>query len=305
MNSLFITGASGFVGRALLKRLDRRKYKSVYCLSRSESQVAATLPEHPNVTFIRGTLFDSSRYEPSLALSDSVIHLAAVTGKARPEEYFRVNVEGTRLLVEHCRRAGVARFLYVSSIAVKFPDKTRYYYAQSKQQAEEVVRNSGLRYVIIRPTIVVGRGAPALKGLSKLAHLPVMPVFGHGKTLVQPIAVDDLVDFIFSIIDADRFSCETFDLGGPEVICIEEFLKKIRRLRSPANFRTVHIPLALLIPILSTLETLFSSFLPVTVGQLSSFRYDGTIERNRLFEERLPGLKTVDEMLKLACSHDA
>jgi NADH dehydrogenase len=141
--------------------------------------------------------------------------------------------------------------------------------------------------------------------LSKLAQLPVVPIFGDGKTLIQPIHVDDLVDFILLLLDGDIFYGETFELGGPQAIAIEDFLKKIYVLRHHTHPRTVHIPLAFLIPLLTLLETLLYSLMPVTVGQLSSFRYNGTIEKNRLFEERVSHLKTIDEMLAPLCSHDA
>ncbi|MCZ6491587.1 MAG: NAD-dependent epimerase/dehydratase family protein [Acidobacteria bacterium] len=303
--SLFITGASGFVGRNLLRRIDPAKYKDIFVLIRSESKLAPSLLKQRNVRLVRGDLFECSLYAPYLASADCVIHLAAVTGKASPQQYFRVNVEGTRTLLEQCRRAGVQRFLHVSSIAVKFPNKARYYYAQSKEQAENVVRNSGLHHTIVRPSIIVGPGAPAWTNLAKLAGLPVIPVFGNGQASIQPIDIDDLLDFIISIVDKDIFNGDTLDLGGSQVISIEEFLRKIHWLRHHKDPRTVHIPLTLLIPVLTLLEKLFYSFLPITVGQLTSFRYDCTIEKNSLFEERLPRLKSIDAMLDSACSHDS
>ncbi len=300
MNSVLITGCSGFVGANLIKRIDPRRYKNVYCQSRTEGKVPTALSVDADVQWIPCSLLDIGLYERKLAATDTVVHLAAATGKASPEEYFRVNVEGTRILAELCRRLGVQRFLYVSSIAVRFPDKSRYYYAQSKEQAEEVVRGSGLRYTIIRPTIILGPGAPVWMALSKLARLPVIPIFGDGKTLIQPIHVDDIVDFILSLLDRDMFHGETFELGGPQVITIEHLLKRIHLLRYHTHPRTLHIPLALLLSMLGLLEKLFFPLMPFTVGQLSSFRYNGTIEKNRLFEERFSHLKTIDEMLALS-----
>ncbi len=297
MNTLLITGASGFLGSHLLKRISPARYKTVYCLSRSDSRRLAGLSIHPGLKFLRGSLFDVGAYERELARSDAILHLAAVTGKAPRSEYFKVNVEGTRTLVQLCQKLGVKRFLYVSSIAARFANKNRYYYAQSKEQAEEIVRHSGLSYTIIRPTIILSPGAPVWKGLSRLARLPIIPVFGDGKTLIQPILVEDLVDFILALLERGQFEGETLELGGPQVIPIEEFLKKVHRLSCRSNPRTVHIPFALVVPLLTLLEIPFSSLLPVTVGQLASFRCDGTIQRSRLFAERVADLRTIDEML--------
>lgn len=305
MRSLFITGASGFVGRHLMQQIDPAKYENVLCLSRRGLPAGPGLSTRSKVKLVPGSLFDTARYERELASAECVIHLAAATGKAPAEEHFRVNVEGTRTLTTCCRKLGVPRFLHVSSIAVRFPDKKNYYYAQSKERAEEIVRSSGLRYAIVRPTMIAGEGSPVVAGLSRLASLPIIPVFGDGRTLIQPIHVRDLVEFILLILDRDLFAGETFELGGPEVISIEDFLKQIRRRRTGAAPKTVHLSLGLLIPVLTLLEKLFYSLLPLTVGQLSSFRYAGTIEKNRLFEERLPYLKTTDEMLGSAGTDDA
>ena len=297
-NSLFITGASGFIASNLLRRLNPEEYKGIYCLSRKESKLMTSLSKHENFKFIKGSIYDGDLYAPYLAASDIVVHFAAITGKARPDEYFKVNSEGTEFLIKQCEEVGIRNFLYLSSIAVKFPDISRYYYAQSKKQGEDALRSSTLNYTIIRPAIVLGKGSPILESLSKLARAPIIPIFGEGTSKIQPIYVDDLVDCLLYIINNNLFLKETFDLGGPDVLAIEDFIKKIHQTRYPKRPWTIHIPLKLIIPFLSFLEKYFYSSLPFTVGQLSSFRYDGTVEENRLFLMHLSKMKNVDEMLK-------
>ena len=297
MSSILLTGCSGFVGRHLLRKLEPNSYKRVVCLGRSECDEYSAMTSQGNFRFVRGSLLEVEKNERELAGVDTVVHMAAMTGKARPGDYFRVNVEGTRALVRLSQRLGVRRFLFISSIAVRFPDKSRYYYAQSKELAEELVRGSGLQFAILRPTIVLGQGSPGGEALARLARGAITVILGSGRTRVQPIHVDDLVDFIFAILDRDMFERETLELGGPEVITIEELLRKMHRLWHRSNGLVLKIPLAPLLPVLAILETVAYGSLPLTVGQLSSFRYDGTIKTNRLFEERLAGLKTIDQML--------
>jgi nucleoside-diphosphate-sugar epimerase len=292
---LFITGASGFLGQSLLARLVASGFEKIVSLTRSAPPSASA-----NVQWLRGSLTDAASYAGALSGADCVLHLAAATGKLPPKEYFSANVEGTRCLIEQCKLAGVRNFLFVSSIAAGFPDQTRYYYAQSKLQAEEIVRASGLRFAVVRPTMIFGRGSPALAGLAKLAALPVVPMFGRGATPVQPIAVEDLADFILRIVDNDLFRGETFDLGGPDVVSIEELLKKIHVLLRHSNAKTLHLPLALLLPALTLLEMLAYPLLPITVGQLATFRFDGTARPNALWSERKPHLQSLDAMLAAA-----
>lgn len=295
MAKLFLTGISGFIGTRLASRLSQDG-RQVAGLSRS-AQDGATAAH--GVQWIRGDLLEPESYRDALSGTHTVLHLAAATGVATPAQHFAVNVEGTRRLLESCRHAGVRRIVSVSTIAVKYPDHRRYYYAQSKAQAEKLVESAGLPFTIVRPTIVVGHGSLVFEGLQKLAGLPVLPVFGNGRARVQPILVDDLVDLIARIVDDPTLEGSTLDLGGPDVLSIEEFLQEIRRRRRGRAGPAVHIPLALLLPTLATLETVAYRFMPVTVGQLSLFRFDGTAEPNALFEERRSDMRGVAQMLEL------
>lgn len=295
MKKLFITGASGFIGRRLLARLAPEKYETLFCLSREPGTVSL---RNPRVRTLAGSLADIDRYQPELTASDCIVHLAAATGKLQPADYFRVNVVGTNNLLERAKQCGVKRILFVSSIVVRYTNKDRYYYAQSKEKAEQLVRESGLDYAIVRPTIVVGEGSGVLAGLEKLATLPVMPVFGDGRTRVQPIAVEDLADFLVMILERELFSGGTFEFGGKEVLSIEELLRRICVYQAGHEPRVIHFPFALVAPTLKVLEAAAYSKLPVTLGQLAIFRCDGTAETNALFEERRAQLKSVDEMLR-------
>ena len=89
-----------------------------------------------------------------------MVHLAALTGRAAPEEYKRVNVDGTSVLLQACKAAKVRRFLHVSTIAAGYPDQRYYPYATTKAQAESLVRESGLDLAIVRPTLVLGEKSP-------------------------------------------------------------------------------------------------------------------------------------------------
>ncbi|MGH9817368.1 MAG: NAD-dependent epimerase/dehydratase family protein, partial [Candidatus Acidiferrales bacterium] len=308
MRSTLITGASGFAGRALLRRLGAvTEPRTIYCLARKQAEAGAraglrsAVPgddvTSASVQYVTGDLSEPASYEACLRQVDTVVHLAATTGKAEREEYFRVNAEGTRALVERCRAAGVQRFLHVSTIAVKFPDTRRYYYAQSKQQAEEAVRASGLRWTIVRPTILAGRGSPVLAGMAKLADLPVMPMFGDGRTAIQPVDVDDFAAFLAALVENDAFEGETIECGGADVIAMEDFMRKLARARKGREPRVMHVPLGLVIPVLSLLEPVLGTRLPVTVGQLSSFRFDGTAAAHPRAKQLWPRRKSVEEML--------
>lgn len=295
--SLFITGASGFIGRHLLARLVPRRYDHIFCLTRRASGNPGPV-QRENLTWLEGSLFDSDRYGRCLDASVKVVHLAAATGKASAGEYFSVNRDGTRHLLECCRERQVRNFLHVSSIAANYRDKSHYDYARSKLESEEIVAQSGLNYAILRPTIVLGKDSPGWSALARLARLPLIPVFGSGGARIQPIAVDDLVDAMISLLDEADFRNERFDLGGPDVLTIEEFLKKVHRLNNRDEARIVHLPYGPLRRLVACAEALAPSLLPLNAGQLSVFVEDGTIASNRLYEKRRPSMKALDRVLR-------
>jgi nucleoside-diphosphate-sugar epimerase len=279
-------------------------YDKIFCLCRGEPPQRRPSKAGETLEFLRASLpFGLELCEQRISGTEAVVHLAAITGKAHRDQYFHVNVEGTRALTEMSRRLGISKILHVSSIAARFPDKKYYYYAQSKEQAEDIVRTSGLHYTILRPTIVLGQGAQAWKGLSRLARFPVIPIFGDGRTMIQPIWVNDLADFIIDLLKGDRFQNETLEVGGPESISIEEFLVKASRLSRGSDARTFHLPLAPFRTVLSWLEPLLLPVLPLTAGQLASFRFDGRPQPQQALKSGLgTQLKTIDQMLSALCA---
>lgn len=297
--SLFITGAGGFVGKRLLQRMPIDRYGNVYCLCRKETPfLAAIAAKYSNVTIICADLFQTERYRDMLADSDIAVHLAAVTGKAAIETYFRVNTEGTAVFIEQCKRAGVRGFLHFSTIAVKFQDVGAYPYARSKQAAEKIVAESGLAYTIVRPTIIFGRQSPIWQNFLAMARAPVPFVFGNGRTKIQPIHVDDLIDAVVSIIDSERFDKAAYDLGGGEVVTIEALVRQIRQNITGRPVRgLVRIPLFPLSTVLRALEPLALGLLPFTAGQLTSFSSDGVAANNLLMDAIRPQLRPLDEMI--------
>ena len=297
MTTLFITGASGFIGRHLIQKISHLDFKKIYCLTRQVKEATQKLPKYVNMELLEGDISDPKTYTEALASSDIVIHLAAKTGKAKPAEYFDVNSKGTELLVDQSKRLGVQFFLFVSSIAVKYQDISKYYYAQSKRQAEEIVRVCGLDFTILRPTIVIGEDGTSWQSLAKLARKPVIGIFGDGSPKIQPILVDDLVHCILSVIKEKIFLNEVYDVGGPEVITLEDFLVLIYTKSCGKNPRVIHIPIYFLIPVLTVLEKLFPSMLPLNVGQLSPFRYDSSVEENSLFSRCKSHMKNNSDML--------
>jgi len=295
---ILLTGGSGFIGQRFLRALAGTHRAPVYCLSRSEPEMDPAIVQRDDMRLVIADLLDAARYAPVLSECDTVVHLAGLTGKAAPAEYFRINTEGTQVLLEASRRAGVRRFLYVSSIAARFAAASHYYYAESKRRAEEAVHASGLAFTIVRPTIVVGKGGGPWENLARLTALPLLPVLGNG-TRIQPIYVDDCVAALRALVDRPSFRNETVELGGPEITTFGWLLCEAARLRHGRRPWTVTVPVKPLVRLLALLEGFARSRLPLSAGQLAAFLNDSTVRLAPAWETALPPMRTVSEMLKL------
>lgn len=292
--SLFLTGGAGYLGRRLIECLPPGYARPVFALVRNRVQMAGA---GSRVRLICGDLLEPATYAGALSECDTVVHLAAATGKNRPEVYFRDNVEGTRRLLIAAKQAGIRNFLHVSTIAANFPDLSRYYYAQSKKEAERLVAASGLAYLILRPTIIIGKNAPVLQSLARLAASPVTPVFGNGRVKVQPIFVDDLAGSILTALEENYFPNAAVDLGGPQVLSMNELMTRLRRCCRPGRARLFHLPLSLVGPVVAALERICFPLVPFTSGQLASFSHAGVAAETPFLLSRMADMKTVDQVL--------
>ena len=289
MSRIFLTGSGGFVGRRLVERL--AALGDVVCLDVTAG------PKPAGVTSVTGDLRRPDAWRAALADCDTVVHLAAVTGKASARRHFDVNLHGTESLLDAAAAAGVRRFLFVSTIAVRFPDIRRYPYARAKKQAEAAVRGSGLAHVVVRPTMVFGAGSPVQSGFRALAGLPVSPVFDGGRARVQPIDVADLVALLTDVVRTDPFEGATLEFGGPDILTANELVGLMRSAAGHGSGGRLSVPTAALRPLLAGLERIDPRLPPFTVGQLCTFRFDGVAEPNPYWLERSAELKTVAAML--------
>jgi nucleoside-diphosphate-sugar epimerase len=217
---ILLTGASSGIGRLLIKRLvDSADLEIKAMIHRSLVNISGCEAR-------QGDLNNPELLTRAVDGVNTVVHMAALTSSAQESEYFRVNVTGTQNLVDACVLKGVKRIIYISSRAASLDGGG---YSQSKLKAEECVKSSGLRWLILRPSEVYGQGeGDAINRLIEwVKKYPFVPVIGEGQVKLSPVYIDDVVSAMERTILNKELEYETILLAGPEELTFNELVDRI------------------------------------------------------------------------------
>jgi NADH dehydrogenase len=224
---ILITGASGFIGRHLVKHLLADGH-SVRCLLTSRKQ--RQFPYRDRVQVVTGHILDEEALFRAVTGAHVVIHLENAQWWGRPRDLERIELEGTRNLITAARAARVGRIITVSHLGAA--PSAAYPLMRYKGIVEEAIRNSGLAYTIIRSGLVFGDDDAFINNLAmQLRASPViffMP--GHGEVVVHPIFVDDLVEALVRSLEIIDTVDLTAEIGGPEYMTFEDLVRTVMRV---------------------------------------------------------------------------
>ena len=212
---LLLTGATGTVGSALLRRLVARG-EPVRCLVRSPRRLG---DQRVRVQITLGDLADPLSFRHALRGVDTVVHLAASIRDQPAGSLEELNGLAAWRLVRAAERAGVRRFVLFSALGASSRHAARFF--RSKALAERAVQNATLPYTIFAPSIVYAPGDPWLTLLERLSLLPVMPLPGTGRALFQPIWADDAAECVLATLARDGDAAERVELAGPDTLTHE------------------------------------------------------------------------------------
>jgi uncharacterized protein YbjT (DUF2867 family) len=293
---ILVTGGSGFVGGHVVHEL-RGRDLPVRCLVR-DARKAARLAAW-GCELVEGDITDPAGVRSAVSGADTLVHLAAIR-QGKEEQFRRVMVDGTRDLLAAAKEAGVQRFVHMSALGTSEQTKDLVPYYGAKWETEQMVRSSGISYVIFRPSFVFGPDGGILPTFAKLAKLtPVTPIVGSGRQRIQPIWADDVAAYFAEAVERDDVTGRTFELGGPEAVSWNEFwerLKRARGLRRPS----VHVPVGLM-KVNALLTERLPGDIPLTRDLLKMLEHGDNVVSNddavRTFEVALVPL---DEQLRRA-----
>jgi uncharacterized protein YbjT (DUF2867 family) len=255
---ILLTGATGLVGRPLLRRLTAAG-APVRCLVRDPRGLG---PERVRVQIALGDLADPPSFRNALRGVRTVVHLAAAIRDQPSGSIEELNGIATWRMVQAAERAGVEHFVFLSSLSAASHDRTRF--LRAKALAERAVLASDLRHTVFAPSLVYAPGDQLSRFLGRMAMvLPIVPVSGRGQALYQPIWSEDVADCVMAALGDGGNGRVRHELAGPETLSHQEIVDLM--LRAAGRMRpTVNVPASIISRALRATETLMKSRAPTT-----------------------------------------
>jgi len=235
--NILVTGATGFIGKNLVRALAQDKNNHIICLVRRSSHIEAL--ESLGVSFVFGDITDIDTLMRIAYDIDIVFHCAAYVDNRNRKKLALVNIQGTHNVLDYCKKKKVKRVVYVSSVAVTSgnPDVTltedlpychSNNYGWSKIEAEKAAmeyRAQGHDIVIVRPSMVYGPGEPHLmKYLLWLIKHRLFPLFNGGRQTFHLGYIGNVVDVLLMGMTNDKMLSGTYYIADKEVFSAREVI---------------------------------------------------------------------------------
>lgn len=228
---ILITGATGLIGRHLVQRLMDEHIPTRCLLTTRRARQLPWDEDHEYAPeIVLGTVLDEEAFFRAVTGVHAVVHLENALWWGRRRDLERVEVSGTRQLVTVARSARVGRIITLSQLGAT--PSSAYTLHSIKGQVEEVVRNSGVAYTIIRSGLVYGPEDAFINHIASM--MSINPLFflmpGQGEVVLHPIYIDDLVEALFRSLNEIRLVDQTIEIGGPEYMTLEDMILTIMRV---------------------------------------------------------------------------
>lgn len=239
---VFVTGGTGFTGSRLVPLLQQAGYQ-VRCLYRPTSDRSTLLPAHPDIEWTEGDLSRTQLLASAMHGSDVLVNIASL-GFGHADSILRA-----------AQTVGITRAIFISTTAIftRLDAKSR----KVRVAAELAIELSGLQYTILRPTMIYGtrRDRNIWRLIRFLRYSPVIPVFGDGLSLQQPIHVDDVARAVVRCLSSGKTVCKSYNIAGKHPLSYNEVIDTIARQLKKQVWKW-HIPSTPVVALLALFERL-------------------------------------------------
>jgi uncharacterized protein YbjT (DUF2867 family) len=230
---ILISGATGFIGRLLTRRL-LDEGCTVRCMARRD---AAGIPAAAET--VLGDMLQPLTLGPVLEGIDTAYYLVHSMSAGRAG-FERRDREAAENFVVAAEKAGVRRVIYLGGLGETGDDLSEH--LKSRLEVADILRKGSFATTFLRAAIIIGAGGASFEMVRSLVNrLPVMITPRWVTTRCQPIAVDDVIAYLAGCLTDERTAGRTFDIGGPEVLSYKEMMERFGRIEG-RNLLILSVP---------------------------------------------------------------
>ena len=293
---ILVFGASGQIGRHLIRKLTKNNYK-VVAVTRNIHQKGYILKTQANpgyLEIVELTYFNIEKIKNLVEECSICINLIGILFEKRKNFFKNIHTDFPDLLSKLSAKKNIEKFIHLSSLGIEKSLDSNY--AISKLDGENKIKNNFNRAVVLKPSIVYSVDDNFTTNfMTLLNRLPIIPIYYEGKTKFAPIHVTDLAQIIFDVVQG-KTNEQTIECIGPEIISFKEIILKL--LKTIGKKRLL-IPLPLVI---AKMTAKIFEIMPnplITVDQINLLKYDNTpsgkyktnfdlgLNANRIFDEEI------------------
>ena len=229
---ILIIGATGFIGNAIYKRLLFKNYNILAGVRRPQT----FLGDAVEIDFM--TLDKEANLVKKLQGVEVVINAVGIIAEQNGQTFKQMHTLAPIALFNACKEAQVKKIIHISALGSQ---KGTTPYHTSKNEADIYLRDLGVPYAIFHPSIVYGQGGKSTALFEGLASLPLTPIIGDGSQLLQPIALNDLINSVIRAIKSKEKKIE-LNLVGEDVVTYKELLQGFRQFLNRPPTKSISVP---------------------------------------------------------------
>lgn len=264
---IVITGAAGLVGQNLIIKLKEKGYTNIVAIDKHPKNTEILKSLHKDIKVIKEDISKRGLWEKELKNSDILIILHAQIGAKTIEPFIRNNVIATKNLLDIAKKEELPYVIHASSSVLE--SVANDFYTNTKREQEKLVTNSGLNFLVLRPTLMYGWfDRKHLGWLARfMKYSPLFPIPGDGKFIRQPLYVMDFCNIIISAIENKKIN-EIYSITGKEQIYYIDMIRKIKEV-TKAYSQIITLPYSLFWFLLKTAQIILKDP-PFTTQQLKA-----------------------------------
>ena len=276
-----VFGGSGFVGRYIVRQLARDGWRVNVAVRDAEyAKFLKPMGDVGQVTPMAVSIRDKAAVAAAVSGAEVVVNLVGVLYESGNQNFEAIHHGGAKAVAEAAAAAGAARLVHISAIGADAASPSLY--ARTKAAGEAAVRSAFPGATIFRPSLVFGPEDGFFNRFAGLARvMPVLPLFGGGKTRFQPVYVGDVADAVVRSLGDEKTAGQTYELGGPTIYTFRQLMElMLREIRRKRCLVSVPFPIA-------RLEARLLQVLPVPPLTVDQVRL---LERDNIVAAGAPGL---------------